>query len=174
MSGADVSKVSLSLDEWLPRSLDILDRLTNIFEELEVVPENREFFLQINILLKDLSSLNDQFSQNTVEMERFSKLLRIISKYCLRIHDAAILNICVAILYDGMDILKKIADNLKHKRPAFVKNASFDVFAARVRWLKGKMRSIEGQLAHLDSLEADKDIEVSLESLEKILSQFEM
>lgn len=158
---------------WKSKVTPIVDNLTSIFEELELSPENRDFFIRMNILLKEISDSSINIQNLGPELNRFCQLMRIISKYAVRIYDAAILNICVAILYDGLDIIKKIVKNIIDGNNGFKKDFSFDVFATRVRWLKGKIKGIENQLSNNNPIELENDIEVSLESMEKILCGFE-
>lgn len=159
-------------EQWIDKAQDIFNQLNSILEELETGPENRDYFLNMNKLLKDFSITCKPFSY--FELERFCRLIRIISKYCLRVHDAAILNISVAIIYDAIDIMKKMHSNIKLNKTIFVCNANFKVLATRIRWLKGKLKDIEGQMAKIGDHDIDKEIPEDLESIETILSEFNL
>ncbi len=145
--------------------------------------ESKELFLELEDCLEKL----EDDPNATVELEKFGQVIdRImgaaksvgaddIATFCelgktigyksSQIKDTALLEVVVAILFDSVEILKKMISKIQTKEDHGLKTINTDAFATRLRWLADKFKNIERSSVSYKEEEAEVLDQSSIDDL---------
>lgn len=139
--------------------LDFCNESAELFDQLEATLEELETDLQNTVQLEMFGQVIDRVmgaakSIGATEVANFCELGKLIGYKSSQTKDEALLNIVVAVLFDTVDILRKMIDELRTGNSSALKTLSTDAFSTRLRWLSDKFKHIDRA-----SCEIDKDEE---------------
>ncbi len=129
------------VDEFCQESLELFDQLEDVLDELEDNPTDSaklELFGQIIDRVMGAAQ-----SIGATEIGTFCELGKVIGYKSSQTNDPQLLSIVVAILFDTVDLLRKMIENLQHKDSASLKNMNTQAFVKRLRWLSDKFKDID-------------------------------
>ncbi|MCK5883340.1 MAG: hypothetical protein KAG61_06610 [Bacteriovoracaceae bacterium] len=136
-------------------SEELFDQLQACLEELEVDSTNTvhlEMFGQVIDRVMGAAK-----SIGATEIANFCELGKIIGYKSSQTSEEALLNIVVAVLFDTVDLLRKMLSELKTGNGQTIGKLSTDAFATRLRWLSDKFKFIERGSCAIEKKEKSED-----------------
>lgn len=136
------------VDEFCNESLELFDQLEEALEGFEDDPTD-------NSKLEEFGQIIDRImgSAKTIgamDIATFCELGKVIGYKSSQTKDIALLEVVVAILFDAVDILKKMILKIKDGTESDLKNVSTQAFVTRLNWLKEKFNNIERASCAMD------------------------
>lgn len=131
------------VDDFCDETNELLDKLEVTLETIEDDPSNAgdglETFGQIIDRIMGAAR-----SIQAEEIGNFCELGKIIGyKSSQATDDHALVNVVVAVLFDSVDLLRKMTKSLETKDRDILKNLNTKAFGTRLKWLKEKFKDIE-------------------------------
>lgn len=135
-----------------PSMKEIVDDFCNeskaLFAELEDCLEKLEDDPNETAELEKFGQVIDRImgaakSVGADDIATFCELGKTIGYKSSQIKDTALLEVVVAILFDSVEILKKMISKIQTKEDHGLKTINTDAFATRLRWLADKFKNIE-------------------------------
>ncbi len=128
--------------------IDFCNESAILFDQLEATLEELETDLLNTIQLEMFGQIIDRImgaakSIGATEIANFCELGKLIGYKSSQTKDEALLNIVVAVLFDTVDILRKMIEALRTGNSAVLKTLSTDAFSSRLRWLSDKFKHID-------------------------------
>ena len=151
------------VQDFCKESKDIFNGLENLLEDYEETPNPEileEFGQRIDRVMGAAKSLEAN------RMGAFCELGKTISYKASQATDQKLLDIVVSILFDTIDILKKVNSKVNDDQVEDVENLNLDAFGTRLHWIADKFKDI--QRASVDigaSLKDQKSIDDLLSEL---------
>lgn len=94
------------------------------------------------------------------EVATFCELGKTIGYKSAQVSDKTLLTVVVAILFDAVDILRKMIQEIKTGNSTCLENLNTEAFKGRLRWLSAKFKDIERASCQVGS-DASKVLEQS-------------
>jgi chemotaxis protein histidine kinase CheA len=150
-----------------------------------------EFCNESNDLLSQMEKLLSEFEDNldlTKNLETFGQLIdrmmgaakslslaniailcelgKTIGYKASQISDKSLLNVVCGILFDNIEILKKMILGINTQNQEIMKNINLETFVSRLRWLSDKFKNIQRSSVAIDKNSMDQQsIDVLLKNL---------
>lgn len=129
------------VEEFCDESIQLFGELEAALEVLEEEPGNSEemerFGQVIDRVMGSASTLGAD------EIATFCELGKIIGYKASQIDDEPLLTVVVAVLFDAVDILKKMIDQIRTGNDKALKGINTSAFVSRLKWLSEKFKDIE-------------------------------
>lgn len=149
--------------DFCKESEELFDHMEANLEELEVdclKTDQLEMFGQtIDRIMGAAKSIG------ATEIGNFCELGKLIGYKSSQITDEPLLNIVVAVLFDTLELLRKMINSLKTGDLNALKGLSTEAFATRLRWLSDKFKDIERSSCAFDEENSDKMNQASIDDL---------
>ena len=144
---------------------DFCKEASELFMELQDVLEVLEENPDDSAELENFGQIIDRVmgaarSIGADEIATFCELGKTIGYKSSQIDDISLLNIVVAVLFDAVDILIKMVDQLKTGNPHSLEGLSTEAFVSRLNWLSDKFKDIERSSCAMDG-EGEGDMDQS-------------
>lgn len=128
--------------------LDFCKESEVLFDQLEATLEELENDILNTVQLEMFGQIIDRImgaakSIGATEIANFCELGKLIGYKSSQTKDEALLNIVVAVLFDTVDLLRKMIDSLKTGNSTALKSLSTSAFSTRLRWLSDKFKHID-------------------------------
>ncbi len=128
--------------------IDFCDESLALFDELDSCLEVLEDDPTVTDELEKFGQIIDRImgaakSVGADDIATFSELGKTIGYKSSQIKDRALLEVVVAILFDSVEILRKMINKIKTGEDHGLKTINTDAFATRLRWLADKFKNIE-------------------------------
>lgn len=155
------------VDEFCTESEELFSKLEDILEQLEDSPENRA-------LLEEFGQVIDRVmgSAKTLgadEIATFCELGKIIGYKSSQVEDQALVNVVIAVLFDAVDLLQKMLNQLKTGNTHLLNDMNTEAFATRLKWLSDKFKNIDRASCSYDSQSSENLEQSSIDDLMKSL-----
>jgi chemotaxis protein histidine kinase CheA len=144
------------VDDFCKESTDLFDQLEEKLEELEDDVQNSN-------LMEDFGNIIDRVmgaakSLGAEEIANFCELGKLIGYKSSQSQDKVLLEVSIAILFDAVDLLKKMIDQILTGASKSLENLSTQAFCTRLRWLSEKFKHIERASLQTDGTEGEVDL----------------
>ncbi len=133
--------------------------LESTLESLEENSENNSKFEEFHSSLLKLES--HKLIQNSQKILKYCQMGKLISKKSIESTDAQLRKIVIAVLFDCIDLLKKMLSNLQNGSGEDLVKYNNDAFATRLKWLSEKFKTKE-----IPEKNEEDDIEAIMRSLD--------
>ena len=151
------------VDDFCKESFELFTELEECLEKLEDEPtltEELEKFGQIIDRIMGAAK-----SVGADDVATFCELGKTIGYKSSQIKDNALLEVVVAILFDAVEILKKMITKIQTKENHGLKTINTDAFGTRLRWLADKFKNIERSSVAYEEEEAQVLDQTSIDDL---------
>lgn len=165
MSILDDPDMKEVVDEFCQESKVLLKELEGILDNLEDEPENaallEEFGQKIDRIMGSAATLGAD------EIATFCELGKTIGYKSSQHPDQKVRDITVAILFDAVDLLKKMFSSIENKDSKDLKELNTDAFVSRLKWLSEKFKDIDRSSCDYTAGENEDQVDIDnlLESL---------
>jgi len=157
------------LKEFVEESRVNLSELENILEELEddclQISKYADFGQIIDRIMGAAKSIGAE------EIGLFCELGKKIGYKASQIEDQKILTIVVAVLFDSIDLLKKMISSLEEGNNKILTQLNTQAFASRLKWVSEKFKHIERSSC---DVEAGEDADLSQDNIDKLLESLDL
>lgn len=156
------------VNNFCEESSDIFNELEEILEEYEESSDasRLEIFGQtIDRVMGAAKSIEASY------MGSFCELGKTISYKASQSNDAQLLNIVVAILFDNLEILKKINNKIKKEKTEELTSLNLEAFSKRLKWLADKFKDIERSSLKISEEEVSSAKVEDQKSLDDLLAE---
>ena len=129
------------IDGFCDEAIELFDQLEDALNDFEDNPSDRgklELFGQIIDRVMGTAQ-----SIGATEIATFCELGKIIGYKSSQTDDAPLLNVVAAILFDAVDMLRKMIQNLQNKDNASLQSLNTQAFVKRLNWLSDKFKDID-------------------------------
>lgn len=129
------------VDEFCQESIELFDQLEDTLDQLEDNPTDTaklELFGQIIDRVMGAAQ-----SIGATEIGTFCELGKVIGYKSSQTKDKPLLEVVIAILFDAVDLLRKMVENLQNKDATSLKSMNTQAFVKRLKWLSDKFRDID-------------------------------
>lgn len=135
---------------------DFCNESEGLFDQLEATLEELENDLQNTVQLEMFGQIIDRImgaakSIGADEIANFCELGKLIGYKSSQTKDLALLNIVVAVLFDTVDLLRKMIEQVRTGNGSALKSLSTDAFSTRLRWLSDKFKHIDRASCEIDN-----------------------
>ena len=129
------------VDEFVKESLTYLEQLEEILYTLEENPKLKQEFEQFGQIIDRI--MGAAKSLGATEIGTFCELGKIIGYKSGQSNDTPLKEVTVAILFDAIDLLKKMFMILQEGKDSSLKALNTNAFASRLKWLSDKYKNID-------------------------------
>jgi chemotaxis protein histidine kinase CheA len=138
---------------------DLLEKSLNILEENPSNSKELEKFGQVIDRIMGVAK-----SIGATEIATFCELGKVIGYKSSQVKDVPLLEVVVAILFDSLDMLRKMNDSLKAGNDKSMNNLNTKAFVTRLKWLSEKFKDIERS-----SCAIEKDGNLNQNSIDELM-----
>lgn len=129
------------VDEFCSETEELLSTLESQLEDLEDNPADsakfEEFGQVIDRVMGSASTLG------AMQIAKFCELGKVIGYKSSQVEDLKLRNVVVAILFDAIDLLQKMIDQLKTGNDKALATLNTEAFGTRLKWLSDKFKDID-------------------------------
>ena len=143
MSMLDDPSMKEIVDDFCDETNELLDKLEvtleTIEDDLSTAHEGLETFGQIIDRIMGAAR-----SIQAEEIGTFCELGKVIGYKSSQVaDDEPLISVVVAVLFDSVDLLRRMVKSLETKDKDILRNLNTQAFATRLKWLKEKFKDIE-------------------------------
>ena len=144
-----------------------------LFSQLEILLEDLEGDIENSAKLEKFGQIIDRAmgAAKALEAEQiaaFCELGKIIGYKSSQVKDMNLRNVVVAVLFDTVDLLKKMIEGLKTGQNTLLKDLSPDAFVSRLKWLSEKFKDIERASVSFDT---EDSVDLKQENIDDLMKQ---
>lgn len=152
------------IEDFINESNSLFDNLETILEDLEDNPENPEKLEEFGQVIDRIMGAAKSIQADQIAL--FCELGKIIGYKSSQVKDIPLINIVVAILFDSIDLLRKMCESLKADGNTELKSLSTEAFGTRLHWLSEKFKHIDRASVSFKEKNKDENKEGKNESSE--------
>lgn len=128
--------------------LDFCDEAESLFDQLQISLEILEDIPANTKELERFGQIIDRImgaakSIGATEIATFSELGKTIGYKSSQIKDIALIEVVVAILFDSLDLLRKMIQALRDGNDSVMESLNTKAFVTRLTWLSAKFKDID-------------------------------
>jgi len=128
--------------------IDFCTESEQLFDQLETHLTNLEDDLSNTSELEKFGQIIDRImgaakSIQASEIATFCELGKVIGYKSSQVRDIPLLEVVVAILFDALDLLRKMIKSMRDGNNNSMKNLNTKAFTTRLNWLSNKFKDIE-------------------------------
>lgn len=162
MSFLDDPDMRELVDEFCKESLDLLDQLEEVLEELEdsFNSSSLEHFGQlIDRIMGAAKSIGAD------DIGKYCELGKIIGYKSSQSKDLKLLQVVLAVLFDTTDLVKKMILKIQNNDATYMENLNTEAFGTRLKWLSEKFKHIERASCAVDERDNQDLDQTDIDSL---------
>ncbi len=129
------------VDEFCSEALTLFDQLEECLNDFEDDPSDRSRLELFGQLIDRI--MGTAQSLGATEIATFCELGKIIGYKSSQTNDAPLLNVVAAILFDAVDLLRKMIKNVQNRDQASLQSLNTQAFVKRLKWLSDKFKDID-------------------------------
>ena len=138
LNDPDMREIVLSFCE---EANQLFDELEEILDELEDNPKNTAQLEKFGQVIDRV--MGAAASIGATEIATFCELGKTIGYKSSQIDDLPLLNVVIAILFDSIDLLRKMIQKIKTNNAGQLTELNTEAFVKRLRWLSDKFKNID-------------------------------
>lgn len=143
------SEMQEIIDGFCQESLDLFDELEEILEVLEDNPSNRSHLEKFGQIIDRVMGAAKSIQAD--EIATFCELGKVIGYKSSQTSEIALLEVVVAVLFDSLELLRKMVEGLQKNGNAILKDLNTKAFVTRLHWLSDKFKDIERASCSVES-----------------------
>jgi len=151
------------IDDFCDESQELFDQLEECLEVLEEdstqVQQLEKFGQIIDRVMGAAKSIGAE------QTALFCEMGKIIGYKSSQIEDPPLIEIVVAILFDSVELLRKMVNSLKENKKEDLQSINTKAFATRLQWLADKFKSIKRSSIAIGDNEQEKSIDSYIKEL---------
>lgn len=151
------------VDEFCEESIQLFNELEEILEEFEDDTTQTEKLEQFGQIIDRVMGSAKTIGAD--EIATFCELGKAIGYKSSQVSDTALLEVVCAIMFDSLELLKKMIIQIKEGKSSSFEATSSAAFVTRLKWLKDKFNDIERS-----SCAADPDANLSQTSIDDLMN----
>jgi len=153
----------------------------NILNDPSMKEIVQDFCIESNGLLHEMETILSEFEDNltqTKNLERFGQIIdrmmgaakslnlntlatlcelgKTIGYKASQVTDENLLNVVCGILFDNIEIIKKMIHGINTQNQDIMKNINLETFVGRLRWLSDKFKNIQRSSVAIDKANMDQ------------------
>jgi len=156
------------VDGFCEESLELLDQLEETLDELEDDPTNSELLEKFGQVIDRM--MGGAKSIGADEIATFSELGKVIGYKSSQVNDPPLLAVVVAILFDAVDLIRKMVIKIQTKESDGLQNLNTEAFGTRLRWLSEKFKNIERASVSYTEQDAENAEELDQSSIDDLMA----
>ena len=150
--------------------IDFCDEADALFDELQINLEILEDIPSNTVELEKFGQIIDRImgaakSIGAHEIATFCELGKIIGYKSSQIKDIPLIEVVVAILFDSLDLLRKMIKSLRVGNDDVMKNLNTKAFVTRLNWLSAKFKDIDRASVAIDTNMNQNSIDELMQNL---------
>ena len=131
------------IDDFCDEASSLFDQLEASLNLIEENPNNTKELEKFGQIIDRI--MGAAKSIGATEIAIFCELGKIIGYKSSQIKDVALIEVVVAILFDSLDMLRKMNISLRSGNDNCMKQLNTKVFVTRLNWLSEKFKNIENK-----------------------------
>lgn len=155
--------------------VDFCNESDSLVEELEEILSSLEEDIENHANFEKFGQIIDRImgaakSIGAKDIATLSELGKTIGYKSSQVNDTPLLEIVVAVLFDSLDIMKKLLSNLREGNKQNLQQINTKAFVTRLNWLSEKFKDIErSSVAYKNNNNNDQLSQNSIDDLLKTL-----
>ena len=150
--------------------IDLCDEADALFDNLQIHLEILEDMPTNTAELEKFGQIIDRImgaakSIGAHEIATFCELGKIIGYKSSQIKDIPLIEVVVAVLFDSLDLLRKMIKSLRDGNDDVMKNLNTKAFVTRLKWLSEKFKDIDRASVAIDTNLNQNSIDELMQSL---------
>ena len=141
----------------------LFDELQISLEILEDIPANTKELEKFGQIIDRIMGAAKSLALNDIAI--FCELGKIIGYKSSQIRDIPLIEVVVAILFDTLDLLRKMVKSLRDGNDGLMKNLNTKAFTTRLNWLSAKFKDIDRASVALEGNMDQNSIDELMQSL---------
>ncbi len=151
------------VDEFCNESMELFNELEEILEEFEDDPTQTDKLEKFGQIIDRVMGSAKTIGAD--EIATFCELGKVIGYKSSQVKDTALLEVVCAIMFDSLELLKKMIKQIEEGNSSSFEQVSSVTFVTRLKWLKEKFNDIERS-----SCAADPEGNLSQTSIDDLMS----
>ena len=143
------------IDDFCAESFQLFEQLEGLLEQFESDFQNTTLLEQFGQIIDRVMGAAKAIEAN--DIAQFCELGKLIGYKSGQTKETTLLNVVVAILFDTVDLLKKMLTKFKTGDATPLKGLNTEAFATRLKWLSEKFKHIERASCATNKAEMDQD-----------------
>jgi chemotaxis protein histidine kinase CheA len=141
--------------EFCDEAESLLDQLQESLEKMEENPTNTKELEKFGQVIDRIMGAAKSIGANDVAI--FSELGKVIGYKSSQIKDVPLIEVVVAILFDSLDLLRKMITAIRLGNESGMKNLNTKAFVTRLNWLSAKFKDIDRASIAIDISQSSID-----------------
>lgn len=151
------------VDEFCDESTELFDQLEDILEDFEDNPSDAKKLEEFGQIIDRVMGSAKTIGAN--DIATLCELGKVIGYKSSQTEDQALLEVVASIMFDAVELLKKMITQIRNGSDSELKQVSSKAFVTRLNWLKDKFNDIERA-----SCAADPNENMSQNSIDDLMS----
>lgn len=156
MSILDDPAMKEIVDDFCNEATGLFEKLESSLEILEDNPVNPQELENFGQVIDRIMGAAKSIGAD--EIAKFCELGKTIGYKSSQTNDEPLLNVVVAILFDTVDLLSKMVEQLRTGNSKPLKGLNTAAFATRLKWLSEKFKNIERASCIIEDPEKKKEL----------------
>lgn len=141
----------------------LFDQLQKSLEILEENPENNKELEKFGQIIDRIMGAAKSIGAGEIAL--FCQLGKVIGYKSSQIKDIPLIEVVVAILFDSLDLLRKMIESLRQGNDQGMKNLNTRAFVTRLNWLSAKFKDIDRASVAIGDTLGQNSIDELMQSL---------
>lgn len=163
MTNLDDPMMKEIVDDFCEESLELFDQLEQCLENVEDNPSEAQQLEKFGQVIDRIMGAAKSIGAEQTSL--FCEMGKIIGYKSSQIKDPAMIEVVVAILFDSVELLRKMIESLKKNKKEDLQSINTKAFATRLHWLADKFKDIKRSSIAFDEGEQDKSIDAFIKQL---------
>ncbi len=142
---------------------ELFDQLETCLQNLEENPKNTKDLEKFGQIIDRIMGAAKSIGANEVAI--FCELGKVIGYKSSQIKDIPLIEVVVAILYDSLDVLRKMIKALREGNDSSMKKINPKALVTRLNWLSAKFKDIDRASCAIDGNLSQNSIDDLMQSL---------
>lgn len=151
------------VDDFCAESLELFDQLEDCLEEVEDDPTQTQQLEKFGQVIDRVMGAAKSIEAKQTAL--FCEMGKIIGYKSSQIKDPAMIEVVVAILFDSVELLRKMVESLKSHKKEDLQSINTKAFATRLQWLADKFQDIKRSSVAIGDSEEEKSIDSYIKEL---------
>lgn len=151
------------VDDFCAESLELFDQLEECLEEVEDDPSQTQQLEKFGQVIDRVMGAAKSIGAEQTAL--FCEMGKIIGYKSSQIKEPAMIEVVVAILFDSVELLRKMVQSLKENKKEDLQSINTKAFATRLHWLADKFKDIKRSSVAISDDKQEKSIDSYIKEL---------
>lgn len=154
------------VEDFCKECFDLYDQLEEVLETLEDDPQTQGALEKFGQIIDRI--MGAAKSIGATDIATFCELGKIIGYKSSQTKEIPLLEIVVAVLFDSLDLLRKMTESIMNNKSKSMKNLSSAAFVTRLNWLSDKFKDIDRASCTIEAEQTNDNLKQN--SIDDLLS----